>query len=59
MGTTDEKNDKSKLLIKSKINEYLSRAETLKGHLEKESKGGRNAIGVSGGGGAAGPSGKK
>ena len=30
---TDEKNEKSKLLIRTKINEYLARAETLKGHL--------------------------
>lgn len=29
----DEKNEKSKLLIRTKINEYLARAETLKGHL--------------------------
>ena len=54
-----EKNEKSKELIKSKFNEYLSRAETLKEHLaEKESRG-RSAIGANGAGGSAGPSGKK
>ncbi|TEB18994.1 katanin p60 ATPase domain-containing protein [Coprinellus micaceus] len=54
-----EKNEKSKELIKSKFNEYLSRAETLKEHLaEKESRG-RSAIGANGTSGSAGPSGKK
>ena len=53
----DEKNEKSKQLIKSKINEYLGRAETLKDHLMNEKKG-KSAIGVNGGGGAAGPTGK-
>ncbi|PPQ98062.1 hypothetical protein CVT26_003288 [Gymnopilus dilepis] len=52
-----EKNEKSKQLIKSKINEYLGRAETLKDHLMNEKKG-KSAIGVNGGGGAAGPTGK-
>ncbi|RDB24576.1 Vacuolar protein sorting-associated protein 4 [Hypsizygus marmoreus] len=46
-----EKNDKSKLLIRTKINEYLERAETLKAHLasanEKHSK---NAVGLTSGG---------
>ncbi|TFK44629.1 AAA-domain-containing protein [Crucibulum laeve] len=55
-----EKNDKSKLLIRTKINEYLSRAETLKEHLMSAGeKRGRNAIGVNGTGGAAGAGGKK
>ena len=53
----DEKNDKSKELIKSKINEYLGRAEILKEHLSTEKRG-RNAIGVNGGDGAAGPTGQ-
>ncbi|KAF5312666.1 hypothetical protein D9619_003634 [Psilocybe cf. subviscida] len=52
-----EKNDKSKLLIKSKISEYLGRAETLKEHLMTEKKG-KSAVGVSGSGGASGPTGK-
>lgn len=54
----DEKNDKSKDLIKSKINEYLGRAEILKEHLTTERRG-RNAIGVNGGGGATGAVGKQ
>lgn len=54
---TDERNEKSKALIKSKINEYLGRAETLKEHLMTEKKG-KSAVGVSGGGGASGPTGK-
>ena len=54
---TDEKNDKSKDLIKSKINEYLGRAEILKEHLTTERRG-RNAVGINGGGGATGATGK-
>lgn len=54
----DEKNDKSKQLIRSKINEYLSRAETLKQHLAAGEKSKKNAVGangvVNGGSGAAG-----
>jgi vacuolar protein-sorting-associated protein 4 len=53
----DERNEKSKLLIKSKISEYLGRAETLKEHLTTEKKG-KSAVGVSGAGGATGPTGK-
>ncbi|KIM39058.1 hypothetical protein M413DRAFT_447414 [Hebeloma cylindrosporum] len=52
-----EKNEKSKTLIKSKILEYLGRAETLKQHLTTEKRG-KSAIGVNGSGGAAGPTGK-
>ncbi|KAF8972522.1 AAA-domain-containing protein [Flammula alnicola] len=52
-----EKNEKSKQLIKSKINEYLGRAETLKEHLMTEKRG-KSAIGVNGSGGATGPTGK-
>lgn len=56
----DEKNDKSKTLIRTKIDEYITRAETLKSHLSNSSeKRGRNAIGVNGSGGAAGGDGKK
>jgi vacuolar protein-sorting-associated protein 4 len=54
----DEKNEKSKQLIKFKITEYLDRAETLKRHLASEEKG-KNAIGVNGNGGATGPTGKQ
>lgn len=54
----DEKNDKSKQLIRSKINEYLTRAETLKQHLTSGEKSKKNAVGangmVNGGSGAAG-----
>ncbi|KAH9487275.1 Vacuolar protein sorting-associated protein 4 [Psilocybe cubensis] len=52
-----EKNDKSKALIKSKINEYLGRAETLKEHLMTDKRG-KNAVGVNGSDGSTGPSGK-
>ena len=55
---TDEKNDKSKQLIRSKINEYLTRAETLKQHLVAGEKSKKSAVGangmVNGGSGAAG-----
>ena len=54
---SDEKNDKSKELIKSKINEYLGRAEVLKEHLTTERRG-RSVIGVNGGDGATGPTGQ-
>ena len=57
-GHPDEKNDKSKQLIRSKINEYLTRAETLKQHLTTGEKSKKNAVGangmVNGGSGAAG-----
>jgi len=53
-----EKNEKSKQLIRSKINEYLTRAETLKQHLAAGEKSKKNAVGangvVNGGSGAAG-----
>ena len=32
---TDEKNDKLRLLIKKKVDEYLDRAEKLKAHIAK------------------------
>ncbi|KAF5339320.1 hypothetical protein D9611_009896 [Ephemerocybe angulata] len=50
-----EKNEKSKVLIKSKVDEYLSRAETLKEHLAQSERKGKNAIAT----GASGPGGKK
>ena len=59
IGYAGEKNEKSKELIKTKFNEYLSRAETLKEHLAEKETRGRSAIGVNGTSGAAGPSGKK
>lgn len=44
-----EKNEKSKVLIRGKIEEYLSRAETLKKHLQsQEQNRGRRAVGVNG-----------
>lgn len=46
----DDKNEKSKALIRSKITEYLTRAETLKEHLKGEKKA-KSAVGVSGNGG--------
>ncbi|KAF8919423.1 AAA-domain-containing protein [Mucidula mucida] len=56
-----EKNEKSKILIKSKISEYMARAETLKKHLDsqqQESRG-RSAVGVNGSGGGVGGNGAK
>jgi vacuolar protein-sorting-associated protein 4 len=47
----DEKNEKSKILIKTKISEYLKRAETLKDHIKAE-KEAKKPVGVSGNGGA-------
>ncbi|KAF8878426.1 P-loop containing nucleoside triphosphate hydrolase protein [Infundibulicybe gibba] len=43
-----EKNDKSKLLIRSKINEYLARAETLKEHLTSAGSKRKNAVAANG-----------
>ncbi|KAJ3828937.1 P-loop containing nucleoside triphosphate hydrolase protein [Lentinula raphanica] len=55
-----EKNEKSKVLIRTKINEYLSRAETLKTHINQQSeKRGKSAMGVSGGSTGIGPSGRQ
>ena len=55
-GSADEKNERSKKLIKSKFNEYLERAEILKGHLQnKDDKRAKKAVGVNGmNGGSAG-----
>ena len=45
----DEKNDKLKLLIRGKVDEYLDRAEKLKEHLSKaEEKRSRRAVGANG-----------
>ena len=44
----DEKNEKSKQLIRSKISEYLARAETLKQHLTRGQKSKHNAAGANG-----------
>jgi len=54
----DERNSKSRELLIAKTEEYLRRAEALKKHLTSDEKG-RNAIGVNGGGGATGPTGKQ
>lgn len=49
----DDKNPKSKELVRAKINEYLGRAEMLKEHLdEKQAKSAVGANGVSSSGGA-------
>ena len=45
----DEKNERSKALIRAKIGEYLGRAEQLKGHLSQAGeKRARRAIGANG-----------
>ncbi|KAF9074043.1 AAA-domain-containing protein [Rhodocollybia butyracea] len=55
-----EKNEKSKLLIRTKIQEYLSRAETLKEHISSQSeKRGKSAVGVNGTSTGIGPNGKQ
>jgi vacuolar protein-sorting-associated protein 4 len=49
MKSVDEKNERSKALIRSKIGEYLGRAEQLKDHLAQTSeKRARRAIGANG-----------
>ena len=46
---SDEKNEKTKLLIRAKIDEYLRRAETLKDHItQSEEKRARKAVGANG-----------
>ncbi|KAI0685551.1 AAA-domain-containing protein [Cytidiella melzeri] len=57
-----EKNEKSKTLIRSKIEEYMARAETLKGHIQQtEDKQAKRAIGANGmaNGGTGGKGSKK
>jgi vacuolar protein-sorting-associated protein 4 len=45
----DEKNDRSKALIRTKIEEYLNRAEMLKQHIQaQETKSQKKAIGANG-----------
>lgn len=51
--SADERNEKSKQLIRSKIDEYLARAETLKTHLD-QNKTAKSAVGVTGNGVAKG-----
>ena len=47
--TLDEKNDRSKVLIRTKINEYLTRAEELKNHIQDtEEKRSRKAVSANG-----------
>lgn len=56
----DEKNDKSKQLIRVKTEEYLNRAEKLKEHLSSmEEKRGRAAVGLNGSGSGIGGGGRK
>ena len=56
----DEKNPKSKVLIRSKIDEYMSRAEVLKEYTnDGEEKRARKAIGENGMNGGAAGGGKK
>jgi vacuolar protein-sorting-associated protein 4 len=48
-GIVDEKNERSKILIKAKIGEYLGRAEQLKEHLSQiGEKRARRAMGANG-----------
>ncbi|KZT08978.1 AAA-domain-containing protein [Laetiporus sulphureus 93-53] len=55
-----EKNEKSKQLIRAKVQEYLARAETLKDHLSQaQEKRAKKAIGVNGMSGGTGAGGKK
>ena len=42
----DEKNDKSKKLIRSKVNEYMTRAETLKQYVTERGESRRSVVGV-------------
>lgn len=55
VGSTDEKNDKLKELIRKKFTEYLDRAEKLKEHLAKsDEKRARVGVGADGSGKASG-----
>lgn len=47
----DEKNERSKLVIQGKVNEYLSRAEVLKSHLSNSSE--KSPVGLANGNGTA------
>jgi vacuolar protein-sorting-associated protein 4 len=56
---TDEKNEKSKILIRNKVTEYLNRAETLKEHIAQQGeKRAKSKVGADGSVGGAG-NGKK
>lgn len=48
----DEKSDKSKDVVRAKVNEYLARAEQLKEFLEEDKQKPRKAIGATDGEGA-------
>ncbi|KAH9949484.1 AAA-domain-containing protein [Amylocystis lapponica] len=55
-----ERNEKSKVLIRTKVTEYLGRAEMLKNHLsQSEEKRAKKAIGVNGASGGTAGAGKK
>jgi len=56
--TLDEKNEKSKQMIKKKVSEYLERAEKLKDHLSKaeNNKNGKTAAAAANGIGSGGKS---
>lgn len=56
----DEKNEKSKVLIRTKIEEYLTRAETLKKHIQaQEEKRSRKAVSANGSASTVGGKGKE
>ena len=58
-GAVDEKNERSKKLIKSKFNEYLARAEVLKEHIQgKEDKRAKKLVGANGANSGTGGGGK-
>ena len=46
----DEKNEKSKVLIKGKVAEYLERAEMIKEHIKNGPKSTRKAVAANGSG---------
>ena len=58
--TTDEKNEKSKVLIRAKIEEYLTRAETLKKHIQaQEENRSRKVVSANGSSSTVGGKGKE
>jgi hypothetical protein len=48
IGAVDEKNDKLRVLIRKKVDEYLDRAEKLKAHIAKAESKQPGAIGSNG-----------
>lgn len=46
----DEKNEKSKTLIKQKVAEYLERAEMIKEHMKSSQKSTKKAVSANGSG---------